>query len=99
MLLSLAYSPPRFLADLCLVRIGSDAQLRAEVLALRHQRRILERRMAPAERHRFSHYQSVEFPMKLNQAMCDETFGTFASMLNELWLQGAEWWRRANSSD
>ena len=91
MLLSLAYSPPRSLADLCLVRTGSDAQLRAEVLALRHQRRVLER-------NRFSHYQSVEFPMKLNQAMCDETFGTFASMLNELWLQDAEWWRRANSS-
>ena len=35
MLLSIAYSLTRFLADLCLVRIRSDAQLRAEVLALR----------------------------------------------------------------
>ena len=45
MLLSLAYSLTRFLADLCLVRIRSDAQLRAEVLALRHQLRVLERKL------------------------------------------------------
>jgi hypothetical protein len=44
-LLSLAYSFARFLTDLCLVRIRSDAQLRAEVLALRHQLRILERKL------------------------------------------------------
>src|SRR5215472_16444345 len=41
MLLSLAYTLARFLADLCLVRIRSDVQLRAEVLALRHQLRVL----------------------------------------------------------
>ncbi len=35
MLLSLAYSLDRFLAELCLVRTRSDAELRAEVLALR----------------------------------------------------------------
>ena len=45
MLLSLAYSLTRFLADLCLVRIRSDAQLRAEILALRYQLRVLERKM------------------------------------------------------
>src|SRR5262245_33357995 len=44
MLLGLAYQLTRFLADL-IVRIGSDAQLRAEVLALRHQLRILERKV------------------------------------------------------
>ena len=45
MLLSLAYTLARFLADLCLVRIRSDVQLRAEVLALRHQLRVLERKL------------------------------------------------------
>jgi putative transposase len=45
MLLSLAYSLARFLAELCLVRTRSDAQLRAEVLALRHQLRVLERKL------------------------------------------------------
>ena len=43
MLFRLAYSLARFLAELLLVRHRSDAQLRAEVLALRHQLRILER--------------------------------------------------------
>lgn len=42
MLFSLAYSLARFLAELLLIRHRSDAQLRAEVLALRHQFRILE---------------------------------------------------------
>ena len=36
-------------------------------------------------RNRFSHHQSVDFPMVLNRAMCDDTFGTFVSMLDELW--------------
>lgn len=45
MLLRLAYSLARFLAALCLVRTRSDAQLRAEVLALRYQLRILERKL------------------------------------------------------
>src|SRR5215831_9526730 len=45
MLLSLAYTLVRFLAELCLARIRSDAQLRAEVLALRHQLRVLERKL------------------------------------------------------
>ena len=35
MLLGLAYQLTRFLTDLILVRTGSDAQLRADVLALR----------------------------------------------------------------
>src|SRR6266536_2679958 len=39
MFLSLAYALVRFLADLLLVRSDSDAELRAEVLALRHQLR------------------------------------------------------------
>src|SRR5215470_1626628 len=43
MLFSLAYSLARFLAELLLVRHRSDARLRAEVLALRHQLRVLER--------------------------------------------------------
>jgi hypothetical protein len=47
MLFSLAYSLARFLAELLLVRHRSDAQLRAEVLALRHQLRILERQAGP----------------------------------------------------
>ncbi len=42
MLLGLAYQLIRFIADLVLVRTRSDAQLRAEVLALRHQLRVLE---------------------------------------------------------
>ena len=37
MLLGLTYQLIRFLTDLVLVRTRSDAQLRAEVLALRHQ--------------------------------------------------------------
>ena len=45
MLFSLAYSLACFLAELLLVRHRSDAQLRAEVLALRHQLRILERQV------------------------------------------------------
>jgi hypothetical protein len=42
MLFSLAYSLARFLAELLLVRHRSDAQLRAEVRALRRQFRVLE---------------------------------------------------------
>lgn len=45
MLLSLAYALVRFLADLLLVRARSDTQLRAEVLALRHQLRVIERKV------------------------------------------------------
>ena len=45
MLLGLAYQLTRFLTDLVLVHTGSDAQLRAEVLALRHQLRVLERKV------------------------------------------------------
>jgi putative transposase len=45
MLLGLTYQLIRFIADLVLVRTRSDAQLRAEVLALRHQLRVLERRV------------------------------------------------------
>ena len=45
MLLGLAYQLTRFLTDLILVRTGTDAQLRAEVLALRHQLRVLERKV------------------------------------------------------
>jgi hypothetical protein len=44
MVFTLAYALIRFLADLCLVRTRSDARLRAEVLALRHQLRVLERK-------------------------------------------------------
>src|SRR5215471_7442559 len=40
MLLGLSYQLIRFIADLVLVRTRSDAQLRAEVLALRHQLRV-----------------------------------------------------------
>jgi transposase InsO family protein len=55
MLLGLTYQLVRFLTDLVLVRIRSDAQLRAEVLALRHQLRVMERKMGrpawqPADR-------------------------------------------------
>lgn len=45
MLLSLVYLLVRFLADVLVVRIRSDGQLRAEVLALRHQLRVLERKV------------------------------------------------------
>ena|SRR5215471_8622192 len=45
MLLSLTYQLIRFITDLVLVRIRSDAQLCAEVLALRHQLRLLERKV------------------------------------------------------
>jgi putative transposase len=45
MLLALIYQLVRFLTDLVLVRASSDAQLRAEVLALRHQLRVLERKV------------------------------------------------------
>src|SRR5215467_1225702 len=45
MLLGLTYQLIRFIADLMLVRTRSDAQLRAEVLGLRHQLRVLERRV------------------------------------------------------
>jgi len=45
MLLGLTYQLIRFIADLVLVRTRSDAQLRAEVLALRHQLGVLERRV------------------------------------------------------
>ncbi len=55
MLLGLTYQLIRFIADLVLVRTRSDARLRAEVLALRHQLRVLERRVGkpawqPADR-------------------------------------------------
>ena len=45
MILSLAYSLARFLTKQCLVRRRSDAQLRAEVHALRHQLSVLERQL------------------------------------------------------
>ena len=45
MLLCLTYQLIRFLTDLVLVRTRSDAQLRAQVLALRHQLRVLERKV------------------------------------------------------
>ncbi len=45
MLPGLTYQLIRFIADLVLVRTRSDAQLRAGVLALRHQLRVLERRV------------------------------------------------------
>src|SRR5215471_10003358 len=44
MLLSLTYQLMRFITDLVLVRTRSDAQVRAEVLALGHQLRLLERK-------------------------------------------------------
>jgi len=43
MLHPLAYALVRFLVELLLIRLRSDARLRAEVLALRHQFRVLER--------------------------------------------------------
>jgi putative transposase len=45
MFLGLVYQLIHFLADLVLVRSRSDAQLRVEVLALRHQLRVLERKV------------------------------------------------------
>ena len=42
MLLSLLYAVVRFLLEILLVRTSSEARLRAEVLALRHQLRVLE---------------------------------------------------------
>src|SRR5215470_3092048 len=45
MLLGLTYQLGRLVADLVLVRTSSDAQLRAEVLALRHQLRVMERKI------------------------------------------------------
>ena len=45
MLLGLTYQLVLFVLDLVLVRTRSDAQLRAEVLALRHQLRVLERKL------------------------------------------------------
>jgi putative transposase len=45
MLLGLTCKLMRFITDLVLVRTRSDAQLRAEVLALRHQLRVLERKV------------------------------------------------------
>src|SRR5262247_3919999 len=55
MLLALLYQLVRYHTDLALVRTQSDAQLRAEVLALRHQLRVLERKVGkpvwqPADR-------------------------------------------------
>lgn len=44
MLLCLTYQVVCFVLDLVLVRTLSDAQLRAEVLALRHQLRVMERK-------------------------------------------------------
>ena len=51
MLLSLAYTLLRFLADVLLVRTRSDVQLRAEILALRHQLRVLERKVGKPRWH------------------------------------------------
>ena len=45
--------------------------------------------MAPRGRNHVSHHQNVESPSRLNRAMCDWTFGTFVSMLNELWEPSA----------
>jgi len=45
MLLGLTYQLGRLVADLVLVRTSSHAQLRAEVLALRHQLRVMERKI------------------------------------------------------
>src|SRR5215510_4794326 len=55
MLLGLTYQLVRFITDLVLVRTRSDAQLRAKVLALRHQLLVLERKVGkpawqPADR-------------------------------------------------
>src|SRR5215471_13640889 len=45
MLLRLTYQLIRFITDLLLVRTRSNAQLRGEVLALRHELRVLERKV------------------------------------------------------
>ena len=45
MLLALVYQLVRYLTDLALVSSQSDARLCAEVLALRHQLRVLERKL------------------------------------------------------
>ena|SRR5215472_1751484 len=45
MYLGLVYQIIRFIADLVLIRTGSGTQLRAEVLALRHKLRVLERKV------------------------------------------------------
>ena len=45
MLLGLTYQLVLFVVDLVLVRTSSEAQLRAEMLALRHQLRVLERKV------------------------------------------------------
>ena len=45
MLLGLTYQLMRFITDLVLARTRSEAQLRAEVLALRHELRVLERKV------------------------------------------------------
>jgi putative transposase len=55
MLLGLTYQLVRFVLDLVRTRTRSDAQLRAELLALRHQLRVLERKVGkpawqPADR-------------------------------------------------
>ena len=42
---SILYSFVRFLLEILLVRTSSEARLRAEVLALRHQLRVLERQV------------------------------------------------------
>jgi putative transposase len=46
MLLGLTYQLVLFVVDLVLVRTSSHAQLRAEVLALRHQLRVMERKIS-----------------------------------------------------
>src|SRR5215470_16841853 len=45
MLLGLTYQLVLFVVDLVLIRSRSDAQLRAELLALRHQLRVMERKI------------------------------------------------------
>jgi putative transposase len=45
MLLGLTYQLVLFVVDLVLVRTSSHAQLRAEVLAPRHQLRVMERKI------------------------------------------------------
>jgi putative transposase len=47
-LYSFAYAVVRLLLEILIVRGGSDARLRAEVLALRHQLGVLERQAGPA---------------------------------------------------
>src|SRR5215470_19865526 len=50
MLLGLTYQLVLFVVDLVLIRSRSDAQLRAELLALRHQLRVLERKVGKPAR-------------------------------------------------